>query len=234
MPRAFVLWPTAKPSKGHRSLPRRSGGRATHGCSFLSDVLGPWTQDAGTFQTSGHDTDSQPHTSMGIQSRGTAHLLVEDPAPPPPPPFADTSANKHEWHWQGGRWLCTLRLSSSRLAVPRRDKCPGRAANIRRLLEDPKGHKLQVATFPDTFGVVVICSLCGHFCASNRSGPLHKEKCKAKGGQAAFASPGARAAYLRVAKGQHPTHAKGDARVLEPCISADALLALARERGQPT
>ena len=171
---------------------------------------------------------------MGVQCRAGAPLSGDDPAPPPPRQFEESGANKHEWHWQSGRWLCTLCLSSSRLPVPRRDKCPGRAANIRRLLEDPKGHKLQVATFTDGFGVVVICSLCGHFSASNRAGPLHKERCKAKGGQAAFASPGARAAYLRVVKGQHPKHAKGDAKVLEPCISADALLALARERDQPT
>ena len=113
-------------------------------------------------------------------------------------------------------------------------KCPGLAANIRKILFDPKGHKLQVATFTDSFGVVVICSACGHFTASNREGQLHKKACKATGGQAAFASPGARAAYLRVAEGKHPKHAKGEAKVLDPCLSAAALLALAREGGQPT
>ena len=233
VPRALVLWPTAKPSKGHKSLPRRSGARATQGCSFLSDVLGPWTQAAGS-QTSGRAAASQTHSNMGVQSRDSQPLAGEVPAPPPPPRIEDNSGHKHEWHWQSGRWLCTLCLSSSRLAVPRRDKCPGRAATIRKLLEDPKGHKLQVATFTDGFGVLVICSLCGHCCASNRTGPLHKERCKARGGQATFASPGARAAYQRVVKGQHPKHGKGDARVLDPCISADALLALARERDQPT
>jgi hypothetical protein len=234
VPRALVLWPTAKPSSGHRSLPRRSGARATQGCSFLSDLLGPWTQYAGISQLSRPRADSQNHEGVDSQSRDGGPIVVEDPAVRPPPRLEDSSGNQHEWHWQNGRWLCTRCLSSSRLAVPRRDKCPGSAANVRKLLNDPKGHKLQVATFTDGFGVVVICSLCGHFCASNRTGPLHKDKCKAKGGQAAFASPGARAAFLRVVKGQHPTHAKGDAKVLEPCISADALLALARERDRPT
>ena len=118
--------------------------------------------------------------------------------------------------------------------MPRRGKCPGRAPNIRKLLENPRGHKLQIATFTDTFGVVVICSKCGHLCTSNRTNDLHKKACLAKGGQAVFASPGARSAYKRVCAGQHPKHAKGDAKVLEPCISADALLALAREGAPPT
>ena len=112
--------------------------------------------------------------------------------------------------------------------------CPGRAANLQKLLSDPKGHKLQLATFSDGFGAVVICSGCGHFTTSNRPGKLHKDACKAKGGQAAFASPGARSAYERVAAGKYPKHHKGDAKVLDPCVSAAAVAALARSGGQPT
>jgi hypothetical protein len=158
-----------------------------------------------------------------------------EPAASPPPAHEEYEANAgHDWHWQAGRWLCTSCLSSSRLAVPRREKCPGQAPSLRKLLQDPQGHKLQIATFSDSFGIVVICSLCGHFTTSNRTGELHKKPCKAKGGQAAFASPGARSAYSRVAAGKHPKHSKGEARVLDPCVSADALLALAREGGQPS
>jgi hypothetical protein len=237
VPRALVLWPTAKPSVGHKSLPRRDGPKAASGCSFLSDVLGPWTQSAGSSSSQGPTTDSQSQGNLGVQSRADPDgpPALEPPAPiPPPPPLAEDAATKHEWHWQGGRWLCTLCLSSSRVSVPRRDKCPGRAPKIRKLLEDPRGHKLQIATFTDTFGVVVICSACGHFCSSSRTTDLHKKACQAKGGQAVFASPGARQAYLRVVEGKHPTHAKGDAKVLDPCISADALLAFARGGAPPT
>ncbi len=117
--------------------------------------------------------------------------------------------------------------------MPRRQKCPGQASSLKKLLLSPQGHKIQIATFSDSFGVVAICSLCGHFTTSNRSGELHKKACKAKGGQATFASPGARAAYLRVVAGKHPKHEKGEAKVLDPCLSADALLALARGGGQP-
>ena len=104
---------------------------------------------------------------------------------------------------------------------------------MRKLISNPRGHKLQIATFTDSFGMVVICSACGHFCTSNRLGPLHKEACKATRGQA-FASPGAGAAYKRVSDGKHPKHAKGDAKVLDPCFPATVLLAFERGGGQPS
>jgi hypothetical protein len=227
VPRALVLWPSLKPSAGHKSLPRRAGVRAPSGCSFASDVLGPWAQDDEEAQSSTRATQSgssfQDPLSEGV------------PPPPPPPAAADIETNAgHDWHWQGGRWICTACLSSSRLPVPRRDKCPGQAPSLRKLLLNPQGHRLQIATFTDSFGVVVICSLCGHFTTSSRTGELHKKACKAKGGQAHFASPGARAAYARVASGKHPQHKKGEAKVLDPCMSADALLALARGGDHPS
>ena len=95
------------------------------------------------------------------------------------------------------------------------------------LLLEPRGHKLQVATFADGVGILVICSQCGHFAASNKKGPLHKEACRAKGGQQSFQSPGAKAAYERVCMGKHPKHAKGEAKVLDPCMSAETFLRLA-------
>ncbi len=102
-------------------------------------------------------------------------------------------------------------------------------------MDSPRGHRLQIATFANGFGIVVICSACGHFVSSNRQGPLHKKDCLAKGGQSAFASPSARVAYQRVCDGKHPAHAKfGEAKVLDRCLPEAALLALARGGGQPT
>ncbi len=227
VPRALVLWPSAKPSVGHRSLPRREGEAAPMGRSFASDLMGPWAAQA----------DAQTRREQrAAQSSGASQGSLEGVPPPTPPARDDRDIQSnigHDWHWQAGRWLCTACLSSSRGAVPRRDKCPGLAANVRKLLTNPRGHKLQIATFTDSFGIVVICSACGHFCTSNRAGPLHKDDCRAIRGQA-FASPGARSAYKRVSVGKHPRHAKGDAKVLDPCFPATALLAFERGGGQPT
>ena len=227
VPRALALWPSMKPSEGHKSLPRRAGARAPSGCSFASDVLGPWAQTE-------YEAQARPSAEP---SRSNTQALSGEGVPPPPPPPAHADGNEnqagHDWHWQAGRWLCTACLSSSRGAVPRRGKCPGLAANVRKLLAEPKGHKLQIATFTDTFGMVVICSACGHYCTSNRLSSLHKDACKATQGPA-FASEGAVSAYRRVSEGKHPKHAKGDAKVLEPCFPATALLAFAQEGGQPS
>ena len=65
-------------------------------------------------------------------------------------------------------------------------------------------------------------------------GLLHKFACKATGGQAAFAPPGARSAYERVVAGKHPKHHKGEAKIFDPCVSSAAVAALARRGGQPT
>ncbi len=71
---------------------------------FASDVLGPWALDAPTaFQAYGDGEDSQTQ-SMGSQIPPQA--ASSSSQPPPPPPRADEDTKGHEWHWQGGRWLC--------------------------------------------------------------------------------------------------------------------------------
>jgi hypothetical protein len=74
--------------------------------------------------------------------------------------------------------------------------------------------------------MVVICSRCGHFATSNRKTKLQTESCPSTGPQTAFQSEGARHAYRRVGEGKHPAYKHGEAKVLDPCISAAALLQL--------
>ena len=122
---------------------------------------------------------------------------------------------------------CAQCLATSRTAIPRQIfNCPGLAANLRNLMLNPRGHKLHVATFTSGAGMVVICSRCGHFATSNRKVKLHTEKRPSTGPQEAFQSDGARAAYRRVGEGKHPAYKHGDAKVLDPCISAETLLQL--------
>ena len=73
--------------------------------------------------------------------------------------------------------------------------------------------------------MAVICSLCGHLATSNRRAELHKKDCHSRGQQACPT-----AAYERVCLGKqlkHPAYKHSDSKVLDPCMSADALLKLA-------
>ncbi len=242
-----ALWPSGR-RRGLRlatsPCPSGRGPARPRAAPLLLTSSGRGQRARGLGRVSPRGTTAKPQHStapvvadMGRRPPPAAETGYADTHRGEPPHFGEVSGEcqYHEWHWQGGRWLCVRCLASARTGVPRRQKCPGASPSIRGLLEDPKGHKFQIATFVNGFGIVVICSGCGHFVSSNRRGPLHKNSCLAKGGQQAFASPSARAAYQRVCEGKHPTHAKyGEAKVLDACVSAAALLALARGGGQPT
>jgi hypothetical protein len=129
------------------------------------------------------------------------------------------------------RWaaaVCRMSYDIAHGGPPRLGKCPGMASNLARLVQDPRKHRLHIATFADGKGVVVVCSRCGHYATSNRPTQLHKKDCVAVGGQSAFASPGAESAYRRIVQGKHPKHAKGEGKVLDPCMFLEAL----RKAGQ--
>ena len=216
VPKALGRWPTIGPTDGKRCLPKRPGAAVRTGrASFQADVLG----------------------ILG----GPTRPAGDDRAPPQPQateaPRAEApqeGARRHDWRWKDHRWLCVACLTTARTSVPPRlGKCPGMASNIVKLLQNPRKHKLLIATCADGKGVVVVCSRCGHHTTSNRTVQLHKEDCKALGGQASFASPGAEAAYTRISEGKHPKHAKGEAKVLDPCFPLASLAAWARAGQEP-
>lgn len=161
VPRALALWPTAQPTSGHKSRPKRQGPRATSGCSFPSGVLGPWAEFEGV-RTSQRDCQAPSQSS---QASSSGRIWPPPPSKPSEASRAHISgeAKYHDRHWQGGRWLCTSCHASARMGVPRRQKCPGNSPVIRKLLDNPRGHKLQITTFADGVGIVVICSGFGHF-----------------------------------------------------------------------
>ncbi len=207
IPKVLALFPAVSPTVGKKSLPKREGASARAGrASFGSDVL------AGLGVPAAKED--------GDHSQAAASSAAGPPEPRQERAVSDETPARHEWHWQAGRWLCTACLTTSRLPVPPRgDKCAGMASNLAKLLSGPKKHKLHLATLADGKGVVVACSRC----------ELHKKPCKATGGQAAFASSGARTAYERITTGRHPTHAKGETKVLDPWMSLEAL----RRASQP-
>ena len=188
--------------------------------SFVHDALGilaPCDSPAGS---------QEPGEGQGTGSTGPPEATAK---------VSPEGTRRHEWHWKDGRWLCVACLATARTPVPPRlGKCPGMASNLARLVQNPRKHRLHIATFADGKGVVVVCSRCGHYATSNRPTQLHKQDCVAVGGQSAFASPGAESAYRRIALGKHPKHAKGEGKVLDPCMSLEALLRTSQEpKGPP-
>ena len=167
----------------------------------------------------------------GVQATADSQAEVDPSAGSNDPPEAERlpareseGTRRHDWHWKDGRWLCVACLATARVPIPPRlGKCPGMASNLARLIQNPRKHRLHIATFTDGKGVVVVCSRCGHYSTSNRPNQLHKKDCVAVGGQAAYASPGAESAYRRIVLGKHPRHAKGEAKVLDPCMPLEAL-----------
>ena len=109
--------------------------------------MGPWRDPPSQVEPDTATPDPPAARSLEASSRAA-------PSTPPPEP------HKHKWRWQQGRWLCVNCLATSRTAVPSRIfNCPGLAANMRALLQNPRGHTLQVA-FTGGAGMVVICSQC--------------------------------------------------------------------------
>ena len=221
MPKALGLRPQVGPTSGTQALPKRPGAAVRTGrASFTHDVLGVLESAP----------PPPPFLAQELETPSAGSADPPEAARPQGGLQAQEGPRRHDWHWQAGRWLCTACLATSRSGVPPRlGKCAGMSANLARLVRDPRKHTLQVATFADGFGMVVVCSRCGHYASSNRPSPLHKKDCLAVGGQQAFASPGAKSAYERIASGRHPKHAKGEAKVLDPCMSLDVLLRAGQE-----
>ena len=223
----MMKWPSASPSQGHKSLPKRADSDQHARSSFRSDLLGALGGVAVQVEPVSSGRPSAAAVPPEASARGSRTDVQDSRRSDAAEPL------KHRWKWQSGRWICTNCLSASRLAIPRQIfGCRGMAPNIRSLLQRPQGHKLQIATFTSGAGIVVICSGCGRFTTSNRRGVLHKEKCPSLS-QAAFQSDGARAAYRRVCEGMHPAYKEGNSRILDPCISAETLLQIAAEQTQP-
>jgi hypothetical protein len=220
VPRALALWPQVGPTSGKKSLPKRDGFVArSSGSSFASDLLHPWLEPAAG--SSSQLQEVEPPAAEDLPQAG-----VEPPPPQEglggPRTRSSQEAARHSWVWQSGRWLCTACLTTSRGSVPRRIYgCKGMAPNLADLLQRPRKHALQVATFSSGGGIVVICRKCGHYATSNRPCGLHKKDCKR-----GFTSQGAETAYQRVSQGMRPKHDRGDAKVLDPCMDGAALLAL--------
>ena len=222
LPAALMQWPSASPSQGHKSLPKRAADdQPTDRASFLTDLLGPWREDDNKVEP---QAGKPPSSTDPIPTRDGGRQVEPDAVERTPREAVPLGAsrtketNAHRVKGQEGRWICTNCLATSRTAIPRQIfKCPGLASNIRDLLHRPQGHRLQVATFTSGAGLVVICSACGRFTTSNRRGVLHKEPCPASSGQASFQSDGARFAYKRVCEGKHPAYKHGDSKVLKAC-----------------
>jgi ribonuclease HI len=94
----------------------------------------------------------------------------------------------HRWMSVGRAWQCarcmSTALSDASAARRRRERCPGRAVRLRRVLAEPQGHQLAVADVDG--GPCVLCVACGAWC---RLRPRKlSESCKGKAGREAAGS----------------------------------------------
>ncbi len=229
------MWPSVSPSKGKRQVLDKLEAIPDHvpgalGRSFRHDVLGPWGR---------LDEDVDP------SSFASEALAV---VPPPPPPAAEPrptrslrrrrqgkqqpqggtraatalQAETHNWRWRSRQWVCVSCLARTRQATPNRAaRCPGHAEAIQELLRERRGHKLMTSYFSNKVGIIITCARCGsHTSSRRRNKKLHQEPCLDKP-----LSPGAAACLERVRTQWHPKHAEGEAKVLEPWLPLDSLLA---------
>jgi hypothetical protein len=95
---------------------------------------------------------------------------------------------------------------------------------MRKAIMSPKGHNLLFSCFTDGVGMLLVCSRCGLYSASNR--PCFPNPC------VGVSSAGAESAYSRISQGMHPKHAEGPGKVLGPCLPADLLKEAARDSEQ--
>ena len=222
VPAALGRWPQVGPTNGKQVLPKRPGAAVRTGrASFVHDALGVLEAEAAS-------QNGVPAQAEGFQDSSAGWADPPEVIRAPRPQHAtEEGVRRHDWHWQAGRWICAACLTTSRSGVPPRlGKCAGMASNLASLIRNPRKHTLQIATFTDGCGVVVVCSRCGHYSTSNRPVELHKKDCVAIQGQQFCASPGAKAAYERICAGKHPRHAKGEAKILDPCMAIETLIRL--------
>jgi hypothetical protein len=220
VPRVLEKWPSLAPSSGRASLPKRDatqdGGPRRR--TFQADVLGEWGARPAFSPTP--PSTSEQNGPSGHAGEDRAAAADTGPTPNAPPRTAhDGPRAPHEWSNRQGTWYCRVCLAVSRATHPPLTQCPGLAANLANAVCDPKGHTILVSPRSDNTGIVLICSRCGHYAASNRPTNLHKKVC-----QGIFESPGALESYRRFSRGVHPRYAEGPAKVLESAFPATWLL----------
>ena len=225
LPRALAKWPAIGPTAGKKSLPKREPAQlgqapAKGQASFAADVLGPRRPRAAA-----QDSQEEELNMPNAQAASDEQESYVPPQPadvhkdPCPTAKAAEEADGHDWLNLGGRWTCKACMCTNRAAFPPTGRCPGLTPALADIVRHPRKHVLQIAPMTDGSGIVIMCSRCGHFAASNRRNTkLHTKDCTG-----AFGSEGAKYAYKRFCDRQHPTYSRGPAKVLETAFSAASL-----------
>ena len=207
-----------------RSIPAASGGaeptmQDSQAESVRSPAPPPTTERGAPSHSSTHQ--SQQHgeeIDLELDFQAPLNQGVDPPVSCPTANAAEV-ADGHEWTNIEGRWICKTCMSTSRAIFPPKGRCPGLTPALAEIVRNPRGHTLQIATHTDGRGVVIICSRCGHFAASNRRNTkLHTHDCTY-----GFESDGAKYSYRRFCNRQHPTYGRGEAKVLEAAFPVAAL-----------
>ena len=155
------------------------------------------------------DTSHRPAQPSGPADPEEAREGTLFPVLPP--------TNGHQFKWIRHRWACQKCLRRTRrdppfLAFP----CAGHNAVLSELVRDRRGHALFVTSTPD--GILFVCMKCGCISEGVRISNL-SERCNTRP-----ASAHTRANLNRIRNGQHPSHNRGDAQVLEELVPIDDFL----------
>ncbi len=164
-----------------------------------------------------------PKASPAQSSTEEFHTSIPEQAQPPPPPTEGRrrAPRTHARDWattaRVTRWTCRVCLCTTRAAHPPKQGCAGFCVEMRKAIMNPKCHNLLFSLFTDGIGMVLVCSRCGLYSASNR--PCFPNPC------VGVSSAGAESAYNCISQGMHPKHAEGQGKVLGPCLPTDLLKA---------
>jgi hypothetical protein len=117
----------------------------------------------------------------------------------------EADGRQHQWQWRNRHWQCErcLRWTASASKVHARatgqQACPGRVAELQRLVGDPAGHSLVAFDLARGGGWLLACSRCGGYAATPAAfAAMAGRRC---GG---VRNRGAEARWRRLLAGKHP------------------------------
>ena len=145
-------------------------------------------------------------------TRRAQAVPAEGPPAPPRPP-----SNGHQFKWIRRRWACQKCLRRTWRDPPfLAFQCAGHNQVLSELVSERRGHALFVTSTPD--GILFVCMKCGCISEGVRISGL-SAPCNTRP-----VSAHTRSNLKRIREGQHPSHARGNARVLEELIPVDDFL----------
>ena len=218
--KGLLLYPRQAPSKKQRK-------------AFHKEGRTPGFQ---TGAAAARDALPEPPRSDPAVAQRRAHHPPLLPPPPPPAALQPASAAEiqdsrrrgslfpplplthgHQFKWVRRKWACQRCLRRTLRDPPYLPfQCPGYNQVLSALAAEPRGHAIFVTATPD--GILFVCMKCGCISEGVRVDKLGAN-CNHRP-----ASDHTRSNLSRIRKGQHPSHKRGNAIVLDELVPVRDLL----------